>query len=207
MTIKTKLKMIVKDSLSVNKLSYGKLESVLLTFDDGPMINITCNVLNIIAQYNIKAIFYVVGKYINGRQDILKAIADAGHEIGNHSYCHYNDKEPSFIEYYNDVRKCQYTVKSVTGYAPRYFRPPRGILSLKSIIVAKMLGLKIMLWSLDANDWRCNNNNDAKLVADSIINSIQNDDILLLHDNNEYILPILNAILPELIKYNLRPTL
>ncbi len=180
-------------------------KQLLLTFDDGPADEITLHVLNKLSHYDVKAVFFLVGKYIENRQDILKSIINNGHEIGNHSYYHHNDIEPPFVEYFKEVRKCQNIVKSITGHSPRYFRPPRGILSYKSIIIARMLRLKILLWSLDFDDWKCNDVCDADLVASQIINNISNNDILLLHDNNKNILHILDVILPILSEYSMMP--
>lgn len=201
------LKGHIKNIFSTNRLNHGVNNSILFTFDDGLMPETTLEVLARLAEHDVKAIFFVVGKRIENRHDILKSIIDAGHEIGNHSFYHRNDAEPAFIDYLDEVKKCQQLIYSITGKTPRFFRPPKGVLSWKSIVISKILGLKTINWSLDVEDWKCKNIIDADIAANRIIDTIKDNDIILLHDDNKNILHILDRVLPALNKYNMKPNL
>lgn len=196
-------KELIKNALFKVKLADAGYKQLLLTFDDGPSHELTAEVLDLLAQYNVKSVFFVVGNRINGKHKILDRILTDGHHIGNHSFDHKNGTTQSMLDYYEDIKKCQELIKEVSGVYPKYFRPPMGLVSFKSLLIPKLLGLETVLWSLDVNDWQCKNTESALTASHAIVNSVKNNDIVLLHDANAQILTILEIILPQLHEYNL----
>ena len=188
---------ILSGILTINLNDRSK-NSILITFDDGPNPATTLKVLDRLKEYHARSIFFIPGVYIYKAPILLRTIIEQGHLIGNHSFIHSNDRQPVFWKYYLDIKKCQNEIMQNIGIMPMFFRPPGGRISLKSTVTPKLLGLKTILWSLDAGDWKCKTRSEADYCADYIKKNIQPGDILLLHDENPFVLDILDNILPEL---------
>jgi len=176
----------------------GKSNSLLLTFDDGPDEKMTPIVLKTLKDNDIRAIFFLVGHRAEKYPRIVREIVEGGHKIGNHSYAHYNDRVPGYSEYRSDILKCQEVIRNITGVEPRYFRPPRGIISLPSLLAAKSIGLQNIFWSLEGGEWGRNRHAGIDFIIQSIIHGARNRDILLLHDDHAYVADVLKFILPAL---------
>ena len=180
-----------------------KNKSLLLTFDDGPDEKMTPAVLDILKKNDVPAIFFLVGYRAEKHPHIVREIVKGGHKIGNHSYFHYNDRVPGYSEYRSDILKCQEVIRNITGVEPRYFRPPRGIISLPSLLAARSVGLQNIFWSLEGGEWGRNRHAGIDSIIQSIIHGAKNRDILLLHDDHAYVAEILNVILPALRQKNI----
>lgn len=176
----------------------GGINSLLLTFDDGPDEIKTPIVLKILDKYGIRAIFFLVGNRAEKFPHVVRQIMEGGHKIGNHTYAHYNDRVPKYAEYRYDIVKCQEIIRTIAGVEPRYFRPPRGIISLPCLQAARSVGLKNLFWSLEGGEWGKNRNAGIDFIVKDIIHSVKNRDILLLHDDHAYAADILDRILPAL---------
>jgi peptidoglycan/xylan/chitin deacetylase (PgdA/CDA1 family) len=170
--------------------------NVLLTFDDGPHPEITPRVLNLLEKYGARAIFFIVGQRILKAPYLLKRIQEQGHLIGNHTYIHSKDRQPWFLAYLLDLLHCQATIVKYTEYRPKLFRPASGRISPTSLLIPRILGMKMINWSLEANDWRCRTSHQAQQVAVRLIHRLTYGDIVLLHDDNPHVLEILDIILP-----------
>src|ERR1039458_4852986 len=109
---------------SVWRGSTGR-RAVALTFDDGPSES-TRAILDLLAQYRVPATFFQVGANVDRLPEVARAVAAAGHAIGNHSYAHplFCFRSPRFIE--ADLRRAQLTIRAHTGIQPEWFRAPRS---------------------------------------------------------------------------------
>ena len=129
-------------------------------------------------------------------------ILDEGHALGNHSFAHPNDGQPSLGPYVKDLAKCQEHVEKLTGAKPRFFRPPLGVFSLTSFVAPKLLGLTTVLWSVDAYDWGLKGQAEARGAAERLSEKLsaspRRNDIVLMHDDHPYIETVLGAALPLL---------
>jgi peptidoglycan/xylan/chitin deacetylase (PgdA/CDA1 family) len=196
------LKRVVKKSLAWVNLGERCTNTTLLTFDDGPHPQSTPAVLRLLKEYNARAIFFVVGARIPRAPDLLRRILDEGHVLGNHSYAHPNDGQPALSAYVKDLAKCQEHVERLTGEKPRLFRPPHGLFSPTSFIAPKLLGLKTVLWSVDAHDWGLKGESDARASAERLKEKLaaspRRNDIVLMHDDHPYIETVLSAALSVL---------
>ena len=192
----------IKESLAWVSLGRETRDRVLLTFDDGPHPESTPAALRLLKAYDARAIFFVVGARIERVPHLLRQILDEGHAIGNHSFAHPNDGQPPLSTYVKDLAKCQEHVEKLTGERPKFFRPPLGVFSLKSMIAPRLLGLKTVLWSVDAYDWGLKAEADARSAAERLKEKLaanpRRNDIVLMHDDHPYIETILGAALPLL---------
>ncbi|OED38094.1 hypothetical protein AB833_20585 [Chromatiales bacterium (ex Bugula neritina AB1)] len=171
---------------------------VLLTFDDGPDPIVTGKVLNLLDEYNAKAVFFVVGDRIGKAPYMLTEVLQRGHIIGNHSHCHWLDKPPGLTEYLADLKQCQSRIYDVCGYTPTLYRPPLGAITVAAILAARRLNFELCKWSLDTNDWRMRDDHSAHNRGLEAAGEIQPCDILLMHDNNRHTPVLLQAMLSKM---------
>ena len=136
-------------SLTRKKLTWdipGKSGKIFLTFDDGPIPEVTPKVLDILAQYEAKATFFCVGDNVAKHPEVYQQVLDAGHTTGNHTYHHLNGWKTSVEEYIHDVKKCSTLVNSPL------FRPPHGRIR-PSAIKHLRKEYQIIMWSVLTGDY------------------------------------------------------
>jgi len=166
---------------------------IALSFDDGP-VESSRNILDILKENNAEAAFFLIGKNISGNEDLVKRMVQEGHVIGNHSFSHH----PLFDLFssgkmLNDMESMNQSVKNITGFSPRFFRPPYGVTN-PNLKKAVMTGGFISIgWSIRSLDTIIKNQH--RLLS-KILSSLRPGAILLLHDTSETTV----AILPELLK-------
>jgi peptidoglycan-N-acetylglucosamine deacetylase len=126
---------------------------VALTFDDGPNDTYTLQLLDLLAQHQVRAIFFLVGNYVRRRPDLARAILQAGHLVGNHTMTHPSLmwERPSRVR--EELAGCNAALEDVTGEAVHYFRPPFGSRRPDVLRTAVELGLKPVMWNVTAHDW------------------------------------------------------
>ncbi|MFA5676516.1 MAG: polysaccharide deacetylase family protein [Christensenellales bacterium] len=127
-----------------------------LTFDDGPCetgktLN-TIAVLDLLAEYDIKATFFVLGVNAKKYPDIILRQFNEGHEIGNHTYSHVNPATVDDEKLIRQVRTTNTIIKKITGKKPTIFRAPYG--SPLTVSQSKGIGMRRLGWDLDTLDWR-----------------------------------------------------
>jgi peptidoglycan/xylan/chitin deacetylase (PgdA/CDA1 family) len=183
---------------AIRKLDRCDANAVLLTFDDGPHPEVTEGVLERLQRYGARAVFFVVGDRIPRATWVVPQIAAAGHLIGNHSFSHPLYRDPCLPSYVSDLKKCQKVVEELTGRRPRLFRPPEGRLNVATLMSPKLLGLRTVFWSVDSDDWRLRKRDDALESGERLSQSVGPGDIVLFHDDNPYVLPLLDVLLPAL---------
>ncbi len=180
--------------LVLHKLSRGnpKLKCLALTFDDGPHPIYTQLLLDILEQAEVKATFFVVGKMIEKHPELLRAIDDAGMEIGNHTFSHVTLTKIPEQEIQTEYRANNDIVKRVTGKSMRYCRPPGGDYDSQVIEAASATGLTTVLWTDDPGDYAHPSNN---VVARRVLAKLSNGGIILLHDGIQETLDVLLQII------------
>jgi peptidoglycan/xylan/chitin deacetylase (PgdA/CDA1 family) len=168
------------------------LKQVALTFDDGPHPEATPELLGILERANVMATFFLVGMKAAAAPDLVRAMKDAGHCLGNHTYHHPRLPQISLARVEQEVRLCGETLKAITGETPRYFRPPGGQYDVEVLKVIAARGYKTIMWSYSPGDIK-------RISPDRLYNKIvantHNGSIILLHDG----LPETYAMLPRLI--------
>lgn len=157
---------------------------IALTFDDGPHPVHTREVLRLLAQYEVRATFFVIGKKVDAHPDVLREIVAAGHEIGIHGYEHdrlHTLRTPSTI--IADASLALDRVEAITGQRPALFRPPVGHISPRTETAARKLGLVLVTWSVSGRDGLASAN--AHKVAMRVRRGLRPGAIVALHDAAE----------------------
>ena len=157
--------------------------AVALTFDDGPNIKWTHQVLDLLKKYHIKATFFVIGENIGPHQDILKRIAKEGHVIGVHTFTHPDLTKLSDEKVKEEITKTIDAIhKVLPDYKIKFMRPPYGSMNEKIKKIILSLGLKPILWSASGNDYLAIST--AEYIKKNIDSELEkyNGGIVLLHD-------------------------
>jgi peptidoglycan/xylan/chitin deacetylase (PgdA/CDA1 family) len=170
---------------------------VRLTFDDGPGLATTPQLLDHLKHFGIKATFFVVGRNIvagKGRQ-LLKRIAEEGHQIGNHSNSHLNMTTLTSEQIENEIWQTEALIGALDR-GIKLFRPPFGFHNPTVQQVANRLGYRVILWDVCAHDWKKHYSN-RRWVGITLRQIKQKQDcIVLAHD----VFPATVAHFPELIE-------
>jgi peptidoglycan-N-acetylglucosamine deacetylase len=155
-------------------------KAVALTFDDGPSEG-TGKILDILAQYHVRATFFQVGANSDRLPEVARAVREAGHAIGNHSYSHplFCFRTPGFMS--RDLERAQTAIERHTGVRPEWFRAPYGVRWFGMRAAARRLGLTGVMWTAIGYDWRLK----ADEVAARFASRTANGAILCLHDGRE----------------------
>lgn len=152
---------------------------VALTFDDGPSES-TPAVLNALARHGARATFFFCGANTLRLPEIAKQVADAGHEIGNHTQTHppFFFRLPGQIE--REIAGAQEAISRVTGRVPQWFRPPYGIRWFGLYPALRRHGLRAVMWSAILFDWR----RPAEAIEAGLRAKATEGAIVLLHDGD-----------------------
>jgi len=181
---------------SVNRLSVGVgigsyLESmnnvlpktdrkvVAFTFDDGPHPGYSEKILEILKEEGIKATFFVVGEMAEKFPGLLRQEAEAGHEIGNHTYSDLRMTRVSEERALEEIEKTQKAIKRITGKSSRLLRPPGGHYNGVLVDIAEKKGYEVVLWSLNSNDIT---SPPAGEIYRNVITRVKNEDVVIFHD-------------------------
>ncbi len=138
-------------------LAGSDIHEVALTFDDGPNDPYTMQLLELLARHQVRAIFFLIGSFVQQRPEIARAIRQAGHLVGNHTMNH-----PSLLwERPSRVREelvgCNAAIEDATGESVEWFRPPFGARRPDVLRTVAELGLKPVMWNITAHDWDATN--------------------------------------------------
>ena len=153
--------------------------TLYLTFDDGPDHFYTPQLLDLLKKYQVKATFFVVGRFALENHDLIKRIQQEGHLIGFHSYEHKNAlwKAPSYMK--KDFDKGIEVMKDL-GINVRYYRPPWGLISWMTLVQLHRYRLRLIIWHVMAEDWR--KKNTSQMIKVKLIERTRANDIICLHD-------------------------
>jgi peptidoglycan/xylan/chitin deacetylase (PgdA/CDA1 family) len=157
--------------------------AIALTFDDGPSGS-TEDVLEILDAHQARGTFFVVGHWVERLPHIVRAIAERGHEVGNHTWTHFDASEVPDEELWRDeLRRTSETIAATAGRAPALFRPPYGHEPERFAAVAAECGLgTTVLWSVDPEDWE--SNEDDALIEATVVAEAHPGAIVLHHDGD-----------------------
>lgn len=161
-------------------------KTIYLTFDDGPIPEVTPWVLEQLAQYNAKGTFFCVGDNVKKHPHIFEQVMADGHSVGNHTFNHLDGWQTDNIAYFHNIRHCANLVDS------KLFRPPYGRLKPKQ---AQFLQrhYRIVMWDVLSGDF--DQNISREKCLENILSSTRNGSIIVLHDSVkaqerlEYVLP------------------
>lgn len=127
--------------------------AVCLTFDDGPDPVYTPKILNMLAHFNVKATFFVMGEAAEAHPGLLEKMIDAGHTVGNHTYSHRHPWTITSARAIQEVARTTAVIENIIGKAPRWFRPPFGRLRSAMRKQAHVEQMATVLWNHSIIDW------------------------------------------------------
>ena len=165
---------------------------ISVTFDASWGGDKTMAILDLLDRYNAKATFFLVGIWVDKYPELVQEIAKRGHEIGNHSDSHAHFTQISDAQIRQELKDCSDKIEDLTGTRPTLFRPPYGDYNSKVITVVRDAGYEAVQWSIDSLDWKNRGVND---LVKRATNNVQKGDIILFHNDSQYIVEALPAIL------------
>ncbi len=178
---------------SLNSLGTNE-KKVLLTFDDGPHPN-TTRVLEVLKKYDVKAVFFIIGKNIEGREAIMQQLMAEGHTIGNHSFSHDAkiDLWPA-KKITADLEACQNLIEQ---YQPgtKIFRPPYGVTNPNMAKAIRQNGLQSIGWNIRSYDTSIK---DTEKIQQRVLSRLKPGAIILLHDRLDYMPELLEKLIPAI---------
>ncbi len=169
-------------------------KQIALTYDDGPNDPHTLNLLDVLAKHNVRATFFMIGRYVRQRPDIARAVAEAGHVIGDHTFTHPLLIFKSAAETRAELVDCQQALQDAVGKPAELFRPPFGGRRPATLRIARSLGLQPVMWNVTGYDW---NAPPATMIEKKVARQIRGPqrarfwpagvetrggDVILLHD-------------------------
>ncbi len=153
-----------------------KIKRVAITFDDGPHPVYTPRLLDGLKERNVKAMFFLIGENIVGREHIVRRMAEEGHIIGNHTFHHVQ------LNCLNEEVACQEItstnelIESIINKPIEFIRPPFGAWSSKKSCPVELFTI---LWNIDPLDWKDQN---ADLIVQRVLSEVKDGSVILLHD-------------------------
>ena len=149
-----------------------------LTFDDGPHPTITPRLLDVLARYDARATFFLLGSRALRWPELVARIAEAGHTIASHGFAHRHDWWRSATTLGEDLDQAEQVIGGLLP-EPKLFRPPFGILSPTWYLAARRRGYTCVLWNVASHDWKTT---DANRVARRVIGRLGPGALVAMHE-------------------------
>ncbi len=150
-----------------------------LTYDDGPNDPYTWRMMEVLERHGVKATFFLLGRFVQEKPDIARALVAAGHAIGSHTWDHPNLIFASAAEVRRQLQKTQQAILDATGVDAKLFRPPFGGRRPASLREARALGLQTVMWNVTCQDWKAKSAGEIVARAER---QIRGGNVILLHD-------------------------
>jgi peptidoglycan/xylan/chitin deacetylase (PgdA/CDA1 family) len=176
---------------------------VWITIDDGPDPRDTPVLLELLDQYDAKAVFFVIGEKVARHPELAREIVRRGHELGNHTMTHPAARfwrlGPSATR--REIERCNQAILEATGVIPAWFRAPVGHRNYFTHPVTEELGMEIMAWNRRGYDAVCA---DVEMIVKWITRGLGPGDIVLLHEATPVATEVLRRVLEEVGRRGLR---
>jgi peptidoglycan-N-acetylglucosamine deacetylase len=152
---------------------------VVLTFDDGPDIEYTPKVLDILEKYDAKATFFEIGQNVQKHPELTKRIHAAGHSVENHTWSHPDLRKLSTTAFQQQIRSTDQVIRAQIGSTPGCLRPPYGGVSAAVRQRAKALGKDLVVWTVDSRDWT---KPGTTAIVQRVLKNVHSGSVILMHD-------------------------
>ncbi|MEU5941027.1 polysaccharide deacetylase family protein [Micromonospora sp. NPDC047548] len=165
----------------------GPRDRVALTFDDGPDPDSTPQFLDVLADRGVRATFFLLGSMLLRSPALGRRIVAEGHEVALHGWEHRNLMLRGPVGTWRDLAAGRALITAVTGRAPRFFRPPYGVLTGAALLAARRLALRPVLWTCWGRDWTGSATPDSVLAT--VGGGLSGGGTVLLHDSSRTAAP------------------
>lgn len=149
---------------------------VALTFDDGPKAGTTDLLLDGLRVRGASATFFLLGEQALISPDLVRRIADEGHQVGNHTWSHARLEEATIAETLEEIEKTEVLLGEILGGEDYWLRPPYGQLAPGA---ESQIRVPMVKWSVDPRDWE---SRDSDKIVQAVLSSVRPNSIILLHD-------------------------
>lgn len=172
-------------------------KKVALSFDAAWGNEDTRNILAILDKYGVKVTFFMTGSWVAKYPEDVKAIAEAGHDLGNHSENHKQMSQLSKEQCIEEIMQTHIRVKELTGIEMNLFRPPYGDYNNTLVGAARECGYYTIQWDVDSLDWK---DYGTKSIIDTVVNNkaLGNGSIILMHNGAKYTPDALESVIKGL---------
>ncbi|MGZ4730614.1 MAG: polysaccharide deacetylase family protein [Terriglobales bacterium] len=154
-------------------------KQLALTYDDGPNDPHTLRLLEVLARHDVHATFFLIGRYVDQRPDIVRELVKAGHVVGNHTFTH-----PLLIfkrarELREQFTRCERALTEAVGEHSNLFRPPFGGRRPAVLHMARQMGLEPIMWNVTGYDWSAQS---VEHIEHKVTRQVRGGNVILLHD-------------------------
>ena len=172
---------------------------IYLTFDCGYENGNTPLILDVLKKYEVPALFFVTGHFMEQNHDLVKRMVEEGHTVGNHTYHHPDmSKISDQASFQKEMDAVADLYQEVVGEEmPLYYRPPQGKYSEKNLQMAKDIGYKTFFWSLAYVDWNVDDQPSHEHAFDKLLSRVHPGAIVLLHNTSKTNGEILDELLTK----------
>jgi peptidoglycan/xylan/chitin deacetylase (PgdA/CDA1 family) len=180
------------------KESDGKV--IYLTFDDGPTVKYTKQVLDVLDQYDAKATFFEVGENATAHPQLTRAVVERGHALGNHTWNHKDLRKLKPRKLNDQITRTSAALSKISGRPVTCLRPPYGAVNARVRSAVRRKELAMKLWDIDPRDWK---RPGAKAIARRVLSHARSGRVSLMHDgggNRSQSVKALRRILQSLSK-------
>lgn len=155
--------------------------TVYLTFDEGYENGYTSMILDVLREYDVKAVFFITGPYLNGHQDLVRRMVEEGHIVGNHTIHHPSLPEIDDKQVEEEILGLERAFQEKFNENMPFLRPPKGEYSERTLALTQNLGYCNLFWSFAYDDWYRDKIRGPQYAYDIVMRNLHNGAVLLLH--------------------------
>jgi len=189
-------------------LGDGSEKTIYLTFDAGYENGYTAQILDVLKEHDAPAAFFLVGHYVKANPELVRRMTEEGHLVCNHTANHRDmTKLSDFESFRAEIEGVEELFREVTGLEiSKYFRPPEGRFSERSLEYAQQLGYKTVFWSFAYADWKVDSQPSENKAFDTILSRTHPGMLVLLHSTSATNAKVLDSVLTrwEELGYSIR---
>ena len=154
-------------------------KQLALTYDDGPNDPHTLRLLEVLAKRQVRATFFLIGRYVRQRPDIVRELVSAGHAVGNHTFNHPLLIFRSASAIQAELADCDKALRDAAPGISNLFRPPFGGRRPAVFQLARKMGLQPVMWNVTGYDWKAPS---VEHIEAKVTRQVRGGDVILLHD-------------------------
>ncbi|KUM79200.1 polysaccharide deacetylase family protein [Streptomyces sp. ISL-22] len=177
----------------------GRGRTMVLTFDDGPDPRYTPYILDILREYDVRAMFFVCGEMVADSKELVARMAEEGHVVGNHTWSHPLLTRLSRARIHAEMERTCDIIEETYGERPAWFRAPYGAWNRTTFQFGAELGMEPLAWTVDTLDWTTPGTHR---IVDRVENGAAPGVVVLSHDaggDRSQSVRALRAYLPQLL--------